>query len=445
MTDITLNKKEKLALEKLSGKGFYAFVVGGCVRDRLMGIVPLDTDITTSATPEQVKAVFEGYKVVETGIKHGTVTVLVDSTPLEITTFRTDGEYKDNRHPESVKFTHNIEHDLARRDFTVNAIAYNDQRGVVDLFGGIQDINNKIIRCVGEPKKRFEEDALRIMRAVRFAATLGFEIEPKTENAMRQCVHLLKNVSVERIFVELKKLLCGKNAGKILEKYSFVIEQIIPELSDSIGFLQHNFHHVFDVYAHTVRVVDAIKPNEVLRLAALLHDVAKPACFSLDQNGVGHFKGHAQKSAEMAQQILCRLKSDKFTRQRVCLLIQYHNDRFKNDTAQLSRLVGKLGKDTVFELFDLQDADNSAKAEKEKEQIKQTELMRETVKNIVDGDVCVSIKQLAVDGNSLIALGVPKGEQVGEMLERLLMAVIDGKVANDKEQLCLFAKKLLGE
>lgn len=445
MKGITLKDSEKLVLEKLSGENFCAYIVGGGVRDRLMGKIPLDTDITTSATPEETKRVFADYKVIETGIKHGTVTVLIENEPFEITTFRTDGEYKDNRHPESVEYTKNIKDDLSRRDFTINAIAYNDHDGVVDLFGGIDDINNKIIRCVGEPKKRFCEDALRIMRAVRFAATLDFEIEQKTAKAMRECVHLLKNVSAERIFAELKKLLCGKAAGKILEQYSFVIEQIIPEMSASVGFLQHNPHHVFDVYTHTARVVDAIKNDRVLRLAALFHDVGKPACFTLDQNSVGHFKGHAKISAEIANDILLRLKADNLTRERVCLLIERHNDSISNDTAQLSRLLGKMGEEALFQLFDLRDADNSAKADKEKAHIEHTKLMRKTVKELADSKACVSIKQLEIDGNCLIALGVPKGEKVGKFLELLLDAVIENKVENKKEALCAFAKRLLGE
>ncbi len=435
MQNIILNNMEKLALDMLSGRGFSAYVVGGGVRDRLMGKMPLDTDITTSARPEQVKHVFCDYKVIETGIKHGTVTVIIDNTPLEITTFRTDGEYKDNRHPENVNFACCIEDDLSRRDFTINAIAYNESDGLVDLFGGSHDIKSKIIKCVGNPKKRFTEDALRIMRAVRFAATLDFEIEPDTATAMRECSHLLKNISEERIFAELKKLLCGKAAGKVLRQYSFVIEQIIPELSKSIGFLQHNPHHIYDVYTHTAMAVDAIKPEPLLRIAALLHDVEKPACFTLDNKGIGHFIGHAPLSAKTAREILCRLKADKFTRERVCLLIQHHNDVIDNNPRKLARLLRSLGKDALFELLDLRDADNSAKTEKEIKNLEHTALMRKTVNRLIFEQACIDIKQLDIDGDKLMALGVPKGEKIGMILQKLLDAVIDGRIENNNTAL----------
>lgn len=443
MQKIILEHRENLALEKLSGAGFSAYVVGGGVRDRLMGKIPLDTDITTSATPWQVKQVFCDYKVIETGIKHGTVTVLIDKQPIEITTFRTDGEYKDNRHPENVRYAEKVEDDLSRRDFTVNAIAYNSTDGLVDLFGGKEDIKNKIIKCVGDPQKRFSEDALRVMRAVRFAATLDFEIEENTAKAMREKAHLLKNVSAERIMLELKKLLCGKAAGRVLQKYSFVISQIIPELSDSIGFLQHNPHHIYDVYTHTAKVVDAVESVDYMRLAALLHDVGKPACFTLDNNGIGHFKGHAKLSAKMARDILCRLKTDKFTRERVCLLIEHHNDDIEDNPKQLSRLLRLMEKEALFELLALRDADNSAKAENETKNFELTAKIRKTINRLIKEQACIDIKQLDIDGGELIALGVPKGEQIGKMLEELLDAVTDGKLENKKTALTEYVKAVL--
>lgn len=442
MHNIRLEKIEKLALEKLFGQGFCAYIVGGGVRDRLMGKTPLDTDITTSATPQQVKQVFCDHKVIETGIKHGTVTVLIEGVPVEITTFRTDGEYKDNRHPESVEYTKNIKDDLSRRDFTINAIAYNED-GLVDLFGGMEDINKKIIRCVGDPKKRFCEDALRIMRGVRFAATLGFEIEPNTAAAMRECVHLLKHVSAERIFIELKKLLCGKAAARVLCEYSFVITQIIPELADCVGFLQHNPHHAYDVYTHTARVVEATPAVEHLRLAALLHDIAKPKSFTLDDKGVGHFKGHAALGERMARGVLERLKTDRLTRERVCLLIAHHNDEICDDKGQITRLLRKIGQDAFFELLSLRDADNSAKAEGEKSNLAITEKMRATALQIIQEQDCIDIKQLEIDGDEIMALGVPKGEQVGKMLEALLEEVISKRICNEKAALTDYVKATL--
>ena len=278
----------KLAIAKLTEKGFEAYIVGGCVRDSLMKCTPKDYDITTSANPEEVKNVFKEYRVVETGLKHGTVTVIVRGMPLEITTFRIDSEYLDHRHPKNVTFTKSLKEDTARRDFTMNALAYNDEKGLCDFYGGKVDIENKIIRCVGDANKRFNEDALRIMRALRFSSVLGFDIEENTKNAMFNNKHLLKNISSERLAGELVKLLCGANVKKILLEYIDIIGVFIPELLPMKGFEQHNRHHIYDVWTHTAVAIENIDASPVLRLAALFHDAGKPDCFFM-KNGEGHF------------------------------------------------------------------------------------------------------------------------------------------------------------
>ena len=318
-----LPKEVKNAIGRLEAAGYEAFAVGGCVRDSLLGNEPGDYDLTTAAKPEETKRVFQGEKIVETGIKHGTVTVILGETPLEITTFRVESEYRDNRRPERVEFTKSIEEDLARRDFTMNALAYSESRGIVDPFGGEADIKAGIIRAVGDPEKRFREDALRIMRALRFASALGFEIEPETEKALLENRALLLNVSAERLSEELLKLLCGQNVRRVLMKYTDVLGVILPELLPMKGFSQQNPHHVYDVLEHSAAAAEKVPPRPALRLGALLHDVGKPRCFTIDENGVGHFYGHAEISAQMAEEILGRLRLDSAAKKEVVSLVDF--------------------------------------------------------------------------------------------------------------------------
>ena len=295
--DWVLPAQVNTALARLHDAGYEAYIVGGCVRDRIMGREPKDYDITTSALPEQTAAVFAGERIIETGMKHGTVTVLLDGEPLEITTFRIDGTYSDSRHPDAVTFTPSLREDLARRDFTMNAMAYSSETGLVDPFGGQADIAAKYIRCVGDPDLRFREDALRILRALRFSSVLGFPIEPETDGAARYLCLLLKKISAERVFSELKQLLCGPDVRRVLLDYAGVLGAVLPEILPMQGFDQRNPHHCYDILEHTAAAVEAMPPEPALRLAALLHDVGKPECFFTDEDGVGHFYGHPKAGA----------------------------------------------------------------------------------------------------------------------------------------------------
>ena len=322
---LTLPPQVHTALDRLAAAGWEAYVVGGAVRDALRGCAAGDWDITTNAEPAQVERIFAGERLIETGLKHGTVTVLLGGLPLEITTYRVDGDYTDHRRPDAVRFTRSLREDLLRRDFTMNALAYNPRTGLVDICGGAEDIARGIVRCVGEPDRRFQEDGLRILRALRFASVLGFQITPETAAAIHRNAALLQYLAAERVRSELTKLLCGQNVGAVLREFADVPAVPIPELRPMFGFEQHNPHHDRDVWQHTVAVVAHIPPEPVLRWAALLHDVGKPPCFSRGPDGVGHFYGHAAKSAELADAVLMRLRFDTAGRTRITQLIRYHD------------------------------------------------------------------------------------------------------------------------
>lgn len=419
-------------INMLENNGFEAYAVGGCVRDSLRGIEPHDYDVTTSARPEQTKNVFEGFKVIETGMKHGTVTVLVDGNSIEITTFRIDGEYSDNRHPKKVLFTSKLENDLSRRDFTINAMAYSTRTGVVDLFGGKQDIENKIIRAVGDAEIRFEEDALRIMRALRFSAVCGYKIEESTAKAIHVKKELLKNISGERIADEMNKLLCG-DCGKLLREFSDVFAVIIPEIRECVGFLQHSKYHDRDVWEHTVAAVEAIEPERNLRFAMLLHDLGKPACY-VNENGVGHFKGHAAVSKKICQRVMSELKYDRETADKITLLVERHDIPMGNDEKTVRHRIAQFGEKTFFELLKIHIADDSAKSPQYQNRIEGYKLQKDYADKIIAENSCLSLKKLAVNGNDLIKLGY-SGKAVGEALKLLLDAVIDEKCNNVKENL----------
>ncbi|MBQ5565782.1 MAG: HD domain-containing protein, partial [Clostridia bacterium] len=333
---IFLPDEVKTAIEKISKNGFEAYIVGGCVRDSLLGKTPKDYDITTSASPQEVEKIFSDCRVIETGIKHGTVTVLINSMPLEITTFRIDSEYVDNRHPESVTFTKSLREDTARRDFTMNAIAYNNFTGICDFYGGETDIKNKIVRCVGNPDLRFNEDALRIMRAIRFSSVLGFEIEENTRSSIFKNKELLKNISSERIAAELVKLLCGKNAKKVLCEYIDILGVVMPELLPMKDFDQRNAHHIYDIWTHTAVAVENIEPAPILRLTALFHDIGKPECFFM-KNGQGHFYGHAAVSEKISDNILKRLKFDNTSRETITTLVKLHDIQIEETETAVKR------------------------------------------------------------------------------------------------------------
>ncbi|MGN1444601.1 MAG: CCA tRNA nucleotidyltransferase [Acutalibacteraceae bacterium] len=431
------SESARTALRLLSKSGYPSYLVGGCVRDSIMGLDANDTDITTPAEPEKVKEIFEGYKVIETGMKHGTVTVIIDGEAIEITTFRTESVYSDNRHPDKVAFSKSLSDDLSRRDFTVNALCLDEQGKIIDLFGGIKDIEKKTIRCIGNAEERFKEDSLRILRALRFSSKLGFEIDGETEKDMFGCRSLLKNLSAERIYSELKKILCGSFAGKTIRKYYDILVEVLPEIRGMKDFDQHNFHHIYDVLEHTARVVDAVRPEPYMRFAALFHDCAKPDCFSLDGEGVGHFYSHAPKGAKKAQQALLRLKADNFTSERTVKLVKIHDSPIEADERTIRRKLQKLGEPLLYDLIELQRADNLAQAPQFRSRQKHFDELVAITKSVIEKSQCFSLKQLAVDGNDLIKLGY-EGRRIGRALNILLNAVIDEKTENKKTSLLMF-------
>jgi len=427
------------ALSRLSAAGFEGYVVGGCVRDMLMGREIHDWDITTNALPSEVHEVFSDNKVFDTGIAHGTVSVLTGGGVLEITTYRVDGEYTDNRHPDSVTFTRSLREDLSRRDFTMNAIAYSPADGLVDPFGGQEDIKRGVIRCVGDASKRFDEDALRILRALRFASMLGFAIEENTAAASRQKSQLLKNVSAERINVELTKLLCGGGAGEVLRNYRDILAVAIPQLAPMFDFDQQNRHHIYDVWTHTIITVEALPSITELRWAALFHDIGKPASFTMDEHGEGHYYGHAEAGAQIANEVMHALKFDNATRERVFLLVKFHDTTVGTDEKRVKRLLGRFGEEFVRQLLLLKRADNLAQSEKYRERQQLITKAEALIDEIIARKDCVSLKDLAVNGRDMMELGF-EGKAIGEALQTLLDAVIDGLVPNEKTALIEYVK-----
>ena len=422
------------ALSMLWQNRFEAYLAGGCVRDMLMGLAPKDWDIATNATPQQVKAVFQDKRVVETGIKHGTVTVLIDNEPVEVTTFRKDIGYSDNRHPDSVVFTSTLKEDVSRRDFTMNALAFCPERGVIDYFGGSEDIVAQTIRCVGDADCRFNEDALRILRALRFSAVLGFSIERETEVSIRKNKELLRSVSAERINAELTKLICGRNAGVVLGEFTGVIGVVIPEILPMVCFDQHSKYHCFDIWRHTIETMENSKPTHILRWAALLHDTGKPDCFSLGPDGVGHFYGHAVLSKQKADNVMRRLKFDNATRERVLTLIEYHDISFIPEVKAIKRYLNRFGKDTLLQLLQLKHADILGHAPQYHCRIQEIEQAQNVAEQVIAEESCFSLRDLAVNGNDIIAVGL-EGKEVGVALDFLLNAVIDEQVSNERAQL----------
>lgn len=431
-------------VEKLERYGYEAYVVGGCVRDSLLGRTPKDWDVCTDALPEDVLRVFRRFHVIKTGLKHGTVTVMVNHEPVEVTTYRIDGAYTDNRHPDAVEFVSDIEADLARRDFTINAMAYSPTRGLVDAFGGQQDLAARQIRCVGEPDARFNEDGLRLMRALRFAARYQFDIERETAYSIHRNRHLLENVSAERIFSELKGILVGEGVLGMLLAFPDVFTAIIPELAPTLGFEQHNPHHLYDVWTHTAYAVQAVPQDTTLRLAMLLHDIAKPACFSTDASGKGHFYMHPRKGADMARSILNRLRSDHATLSAVCTLVAEHDNQFPTTIPGMRRLIGRLGEATIRRLFDIKKADIAAQSAHERSQKlaalrEATLLLDETL----DAGSVFCLKDLQINGRRLMELGVPQGPEIKRILSRLLQEVQDDSLANSPDELAARARDLI--
>ena len=431
-------------IERLEDCGYEAYIVGGCVRDSICGRAPFDWDITTSALPEEALAALEKKNIIETGVKHGTVTVRYDNELYELTTFRTDGEYKDSRRPESVTFVKSLYEDLARRDFTINAMAYSDSAGLCDPFGGQSDLVAGIIRCVGDPDKRFGEDALRILRALRFASRLGFEIEKNTSDSIHKNAYLLERISAERISSELVQIIDGDFAEKVLLDYSDVLGVFIPEIMAMVGLEQFNPHHIYDVWEHTVKVVSNSPHGKVFRLAALFHDIGKPECFSLDSRGVGHFHGHPHISADMASSIMRRLRFDHKTISAVIPIIEFHDTRPPAEPKSIRRLLSKIGSEAFEGLLSIKRADILGQnpdtfAEKLAYVDELERIFREQTKNGED----YSLKTLAVRGKDLISIGITDGRTIGRILDHLLSMVIDGKAENDRDVLLGIAKDAL--
>ena len=437
-----ISQSAQTLLNELNQKGFESFVVGGCVRDMLMGIPPHDYDITTSATPDEVKRIFQNYRVIETGLKHGTVTVLLDGEPFEITTYRIESSYTDSRHPDGIRFTRSLTEDLARRDFTVNAIAYNPCVGIVDPFDGRSDIENKILRCVGVPYERFSEDALRILRLLRFASSLGFQIEASTAEAAFRLKEKLLYISAERTQIELCKILCGQGAGKIITEYIDILSVVIPELLPLKQFDQHNPHHIYDILTHTAVTVDSITAEKALRLAALFHDIGKPSVFSLDENGIGHFYSHASVGYQMTEDILSRLKFDNITKNNVVRLVKWHDAQIEANEKSVKRALGKMTPDFFFMLLALKRADNLAQNPTYSHRQEYYNSLESIAKDILARQACFSLKDLAINGNDLLSIGIRPGKSMGLLLKQLLEEVIQEKIPNEKDALLKQAQKI---
>ncbi|GFI71905.1 CCA-adding enzyme [Clostridiales bacterium] len=427
---------EKL-INILSDNGCKAYAVGGCVRDYLLGKPEKDIDITTSAKPETVEEILKqnNIKVIETGLQHGTVTAVLNGENYEITTFRKDGEYKDNRRPESVSFVDDVKEDLSRRDFTINAMAYNHKEGIVDLFGGKKDIDNKVIRAVGNADLRFKEDALRIMRALRFSATLCFDIEESTKKAIFDNMYLLDNIAKERIFTELKKLLAGDNALQVLDAYKEVIGVVIPELKPAFDCVQNNPWHIYNVYDHIIHAVDAAPKDEIIRLTMLLHDIGKPSVKTTDEKGIDHFKFHAPVGADIAKKVLKRFKVSNEVYDKVITLIRYHQGVENVDDIRVKRWLAKIGSDYTKALFKVRISDLYAhNPDKIGYELKKLNELLIELDEIVAAGEAFKISDLAVNGNDLIALGY-KGKEIGEKLNEILMLVVDDRLNNMKEDI----------
>lgn len=426
--------------------GHESYIVGGCVRDSMLNKTPKDWDICTSAHPEEVCNIMRKYKleVIETGLQHGTVTVIRNSVGYEITTFRTDGDYTDNRRPDHVEFVSDISEDLSRRDFTINAMAYSDSAGLIDPWGGYTDLCDGIIRCVRNPDDRFREDALRIMRALRFAATYGFKIEEQTAAAIHRNKDLLKNISAERIQSELTKMLCGKGVLDILLEYKDVMAVIIPELEPCIGFNQNNPYHIYDVYDHIAHAVANFKGSDIsIKMALLLHDIGKPECYTEDHNG-GHFHGHSVPSMKITRDVMERLKFDNKTKNEVVDLVLYHDSDIHHGFRSVRRWLNKIGYEMLGKLICVKLADIRAHSDiGQPSRVRQCHEVLDTAYIIREEEQCFTLKDLAIGGNDILSLGVEPGPLVGKVLNYLLDRVLDGDIENIHEVLVEEAKRYL--
>ena len=431
---IQIPESVKELLKQLNKKGYEAYLVGGCVRDTIMGKVPFDWDICTDALPSEVKEAFSEYHVIETGLQHGTVTVVLNRMPIEVTTYRTEGEYTDHRRPSEVEFVSDLKEDLARRDFTINALAYHPEIGLIDYFEGQKDIENKVIHCVGKPEERFEEDALRILRALRFASRLGFRITSEVKQAIYNKKHLLAEISQERIYSEFCGILMGQYVVDVLLEYRDIIAEFIPEIIPTFDFPQNTPYHQYDVYRHIVETVGAVDEDLTLRLTMFFHDIGKPDMQIQDEEGIDHFYEHADKSVEITRKVLNRLKVDNETKHRVLLLIQWHDASIKKK--KILSWLNRLGEGDFRQLLKVKRADALGQADEiQKNSLQElTELEKALDFELVKGS-CFSLAQLEIDGKDLIALGISKGKEIGLILETLLKEVMEEKLQNSPDDL----------
>ena len=476
---ICLPEKVNILIRHLESCGYEAFAVGGCIRDSIMGREPNDWDLCTSASPDEMKECFAGFvwqdadsrnsgrhafgrecKIIETGLQHGTLTVLLDGDSFEITTYRIDGEYSDGRHPDQVAFTRSLEEDLARRDFTVNAMAYNESAGLVDPFGGQKDLELKILRCVGDPVKRFTEDSLRILRCIRFASQLGYIIENSTSFAMYQCLPLIDRVAVERIRVEFEKLLCGPAAVSVLHEHRDIIAHIIPEIMPMFNLDQKNSYHVYDVWEHTLHVVENIPAEPLMRLMAFFHDIGKPTTMTVvpndrynpacsDDPGAsypewGHFYGHEAAGAEITKSVLRRLKFDNYSRETICNVIDAHKIIFQPTERHARRLLHRLGEEQLRMLIQLELADvRSQNPAYTDERVQNIQAFEAALEAVLAAEQCFSMKHLAVNGKDMMELGIPQGREIGQILNLLLDQVVEGTLPNEKAALLQAAREII--
>lgn len=439
---IELPKKVKTIIETLQENGYEAYAVGGCVRDSILGRVPDDWDITTSATPMETKRLFQ--RTFDTGIEHGTITVLLEQEGFEVTTYRVDGKYEDSRHPSQVTFTRCLSEDLLRRDFTINAMAYNDVDGLVDIFGGMADLKNQVIRCVGDARARFGEDALRILRAIRFAAQLGFEIDEETEKGIQELAPTLVNISAERIQVELIKLLVSPNPGLLRKAYELgVTKVILPEFDRMMETEQETPHHIYSVGEHTLKALELIRSDKILRLTMLFHDIAKPMMKTMDENGRAHFKMHDIKGAEVTKSVMRRLKFDNDTMNKVVKLVQYHDYRMPAEPKRVRKAMNLIGEDLFPYYLKVRYADTFAQSEyKRSEKFNNLRDIELCYEEIVALGQCVALKDLAITGKDLIATGMQPGKEIGDTLNKLLEIVLEHPEWNEKGKLLELVKQV---
>lgn len=443
MFKIQIPDSVQFIIRTIEEAGFEAYAVGGCVRDSILGRVPDDWDITTSAKPEDVKRLFR--HTIDTGIQHGTVTILIKKECYEVTTYRIDGEYEDNRHPKEVNFTPLLSEDLKRRDFTINAMAYNEKSGLVDLFGGQEDLKSGIIRCVGEPRERFKEDALRIMRAVRFSAQLGYEIEERTTEAIKELAHTLERISVERIQVELVKLLVSDHPEYVLKLYELGLTKVfLPEFDVMMETPQNNPHHLYSVGMHTIKAMQLVSNDKILRLTMLLHDVGKPLTRSTDDKGIDHFHAHPLEGSTIAKKVLKRLRFDNETIDRVSLLVLYHDygNAVSATPAFTRKFINKVRMKNFPLLLEIKKADVMAQSDLLRdEKLEKLELLRTSYEEVIEQGMCISLKFLAVTGNDLIKAGMKPGQELGRTLNDLLEVVLENPDMNSKESLMELVKR----